>query len=137
MNVNSCRGIWVVPEARILIIDDEASIRESLAAYLEDHDYQVASADSAEEALAMLRQGHFDLAVVDMRLPGESGDVFIQKAARAFPGLRYVIHTGSVEFQLTRELAQHGIRAGDVYLKPLHDLSQLVEGIGARLKRAP
>lgn len=124
-----------MPEASILVIDDEASIRESLSAYLEDRDFQVASANSAEEALVMLQQRHFDLAVVDMRLPGESGDAFILEAAEMFPDLRYVIHTGSVEFQLTRELAAQGIRSGDVYLKPLQDLSLLVEGIWARLNR--
>ncbi|MCW8908479.1 MAG: response regulator [Sedimenticola sp.] len=122
-----------MPEQSILIIDDEASIRESLGAYLEDHDFQVASAESAEEALAMLRQRHFDLAVVDMRLPGVSGDAFILEAAKAFPGLQFAIHTGSVEFQLTRELEEQGISSQDVYLKPLHDLSLLVKGIRAKL----
>lgn len=118
-----------MPESRILIIDDEASIRESLGAYLEDCGYHVAAAESAEEALEMLCQAPFDLAVVDMRLPGESGDAFILKAAAQFPKLRFVVHTGSVEFHLTDELMALGIGARDVYLKPLHDLSLLVEGI--------
>lgn len=125
-----------MPDPSILIIDDEASIRESLGAYLEDHNFQVSSAGSAEQALGMLGQRHFDLAVVDMRLPGESGDAFILAAAKAYPELRYLVHTGSVEFRLTPELATQGIRSEDVYLKPLHDLSLLVDGIRARLNRS-
>lgn len=125
-----------MPEPNILVIDDEESIRESLGAYLEDHNFQVSSAGSAEQALVMLGQRHFDLAVVDMRLPGESGDAFILAAAKAYPELRYLVHTGSVEFRLTPELAEQGIRSEDVYLKPLHDLSLLVDGIRARLNRS-
>lgn len=114
---------------RILVIDDEASIRESLCAFLEDYDYVVDSAESAEEALEMLQHERVDLAIVDMRLPGESGDVFIIKAARLMENLRFLIHTGSVEFQLTDTLKQQGITAAHVYLKPLNDLTVLLEGV--------
>lgn len=121
--------VSVVSEFRILVIDDEDSVRESLGAFLEDHDFRVKCAVSAEEAFEMLQHDHFDLVVVDMRLPGESGDAFILKAAELFSDLRFVIHTGSVEFQLSEELLARGIEARDVYLKPLHDLSLLVDGI--------
>ncbi len=114
---------------RILVIDDEASIRESLSAFLEDYDYVVESAESAEEALDMLQRERFDVAIVDMRLPGESGDVFIVKAAALMQDLRFLIHTGSVEFHLTDILKNHGITAQHVYLKPLDDLTVLVEGV--------
>jgi CheY-like chemotaxis protein len=114
---------------RILVIDDEASIRESLCAFLEDHDYAVESAESAEEALEMLQRARFDLAIVDMRLPGESGDVFIVKAAQLLRDLRFLIHTGSVEFHLTEALKKQGITTEHVYLKPLNDLTVLVEGV--------
>lgn len=114
---------------RILVIDDEISIRESLCAFLEDYDYLVDSAESAEEALEMLQHERFDLAIVDMRLPGESGDVFIIKAARLVENLRFLIHTGSVEFHLNDALKQQGITAEHVYLKPLNDLTVLVEGV--------
>ncbi|WP_428609545.1 response regulator [Sedimenticola sp.] len=111
------------------MIDDEASIRESLSAFLEDYDYVVESAESAEEALDMLQRERFDVAIVDMRLPGESGDVFIVKAAALMQDLRFLIHTGSVEFHLTDILKNHGITAQHVYLKPLDDLTVLVEGV--------
>ncbi|WP_199930390.1 response regulator [Sedimenticola thiotaurini] len=121
---------------RILVIDDEISIRESLCAFLEDYDYQVESAESAEEALERLRHEIFDLAIVDMRLSGMSGDIFITKAIRVLPSLRFLIHTGSVEFYLSDELKRLGIREEHVYLKPLNDLTMLAEGVRKRLDEA-
>ena len=119
----------------ILVIDDEVSIRESLKAFLEDYDYIVDSANSAEEALEMLESNSYDLAVVDMRLPGESGDAFIIQAHERFQELRFLIHTGSVEFQLTEGLRQLGMTPEHVYLKPLHDISILAEGIAKQLEQ--
>jgi DNA-binding NtrC family response regulator len=118
---------------RILVIDDEDAIRESLRAFLEDYDYEVSAAGSAEEAMQLLESQLFDLAVVDMRLPGESGEAFIVKASESGKAMRFLIHTGSVEFQLTDVLKSHGVKSEHVYLKPLHDLSILADGIGALL----
>lgn len=118
---------------RILVIDDEVSIRESLCAFLEDYDYRVESAESAEDALERLQQDGFDLAIVDMRLSGESGDIFIVKASQIAPALRFLIHTGSVEFSLNDQLKRLGITEEHVYLKPLNDLTLLLEGVRKRL----
>jgi DNA-binding NtrC family response regulator len=120
---------------RILVIDDEDAIRESLRAFLEDYDYEVSAAGSAEEALQLLEDQAFDLAVVDMRLPGESGEAFIVSVSDSGTDMQFVIHTGSVEFQLTDALKQHGIKSEHVYLKPLHDLTILAEGIDALLQK--
>ncbi|MCW8944991.1 MAG: response regulator [Sedimenticola sp.] len=118
---------------RILVIDDEDAIRESLRAYLEDYDYEVYAAGSAEEAMQCLQDHSIDLAVVDMRLPGESGEAFIINARKKDNKLQFVIHTGSVEFQLTDTLQESGVNSEHIYLKPLHDLSVLAVGIGALL----
>ncbi|MCW8890115.1 MAG: response regulator [Sedimenticola sp.] len=118
---------------KILVIDDEDAIRESLRAFLEDFDYEVYAAASAEEAMQVLHEHAIDLAVVDMRLPGESGEAFIINACKKDAELQFVIHTGSVEFQLTDLLRQHGVRPEHVFLKPLQDLSILAAGIGALL----
>ncbi len=119
----------------VLVIDDEVSIRESLTAFLEDYGFMVDSAESAEDALRMLEQVTCDLAVVDMRLPGESGESFIIKANSVHPDMKFLIHTGSVEFQLGNELKNLGILPEDVYIKPVQDLGILVEGIRRLLPR--
>jgi len=59
--------------ALILVVDDEASIRETLAGVLEDEGYETALASSGEQALEMATAREFDAALVDVWLPGIDG----------------------------------------------------------------
>lgn len=64
-------------EKRVLIVDDESSIRESLAEFLRDFGMNVDTAENAEDALELLRQKSFDVMIADLRLPGITGDAMI------------------------------------------------------------
>ncbi len=121
-------------EIRVLIIDDEPFIRESLAGFLEDGDFNVSSADSAELAMELLRKDPYDIAIVDLRLPGMNGDVFIQEVSRMSPQIRFLIHTGSVDYRLSSELLAVGIEPDHVFYKPQHDLTLFVDKIEELLK---
>jgi len=114
---------------RVLVIDDEPTVRTSLAAFLEDQDFEVTVADSAEQALSLLHEAAQDVAVVDLRLPGMSGETLIQQAHLLQPALRFLIHTGSVSYRLSPALRRLGMRPSDIFQKPLNDLAQLVTGI--------
>ncbi|MCP4658161.1 MAG: response regulator [bacterium] len=120
---------------RVLVVDDEPSIRSSLAGFLDDYDYQVAVAESAEQALELIRRVSFDVAVVDLRLPGVSGDALILQAHVMCPAMRFLIHTGSVGYGLAEELWRIGVRPEDVLLKPLPDLAVVVAGIENLMRR--
>ncbi|MBT6612107.1 MAG: response regulator, partial [Deltaproteobacteria bacterium] len=78
-------------EVKILVIDDEPFIRESLVGFLEDCDYDVSSAESAEQALHLLRETPYNVAIVNLRLPGMNGDMFIQEINRLVPQIRFLI----------------------------------------------
>lgn len=114
---------------RALVIDDESSIRESLTEFLEDFDFDVTPAESAEEALDLLSDKVFDVAVVDLRLPGMSGETMIVKAHEINPGMRFLIHTGSVDYRLSKTLTKIGMKPEHLFLKPLPDLTILVDRI--------
>lgn len=58
---------------RILIVDDDASIRDALGDYLSDHGFSVASADGASALDALLAKEPADLIVLDLMMPGEDG----------------------------------------------------------------
>ncbi|THF66581.1 response regulator transcription factor [Pseudothauera nasutitermitis] len=58
---------------RILVVDDHQDIRDPLAAYLGRYGLQACTAGDAASARALLAQQHFDLAIVDVMLPGEDG----------------------------------------------------------------
>lgn len=114
---------------RVLVIDDEISVCQSLVGFLEDSDFDVSSACSGEEALDIITRERFDVAIVDLRLPGMSGEALILQVYEKVPQLRFLVHTGSVDYRLSGELKEIGINQGDVFLKPMDDLNELVERI--------
>ena len=120
----------------ILVVDDEETIRDSLQMFLEAQGWDVAAAESAEQALALLADRAFDAAVVDIRLPGQSGDAMIAEAHVRSPGTRWIIFTGSMEFRLGPELADLGMTPEDVFAKPLGDMGQLVDRLRHLLARS-
>src|ERR1700680_4262311 len=81
------------PAGSVLIIDDEAAIRESLETLLELEGYGVESAASAEEGLARIGERSFDLVLLDLALPDRNGldllaDIHVQD-----PGLSIIMVT--------------------------------------------
>ncbi len=114
---------------RILVVDDEASVCQSLVGYLEDANFDVASADTGEEAMRLAVEKSFDVAIIDLRLPEMSGEALILQIHKMVPSLRFMIHTGSVGYRLSAELRQIGILPTHVFLKPMDDLNEIVTGI--------
>ena len=64
---------------KILIVDDEKIVRESLFHWFEDEGYNVETADSAEAALRVFEKNKFDLILLDMRMPGMNGIELLEK----------------------------------------------------------
>lgn len=118
---------------RILIVDDEPGIRESLAEFLEDHDIPSTLAESAEQGLEILAGQPHDLAIVDMRLPGMDGSAMIDHACRLYPGMSFIIHTGSMDYDLPPELLECGLTEADIFRKPILDLSIFLAAVRKRL----
>ncbi len=125
---------------RVLIVDDEFSIRNSLSAFLEDHDFRVSIAGNAEEALesmneAMRLQQQYHVAIIDLRLPGMSGETLIKKAHGLFPGIRFLVHTGSSTYSSSEEMKRIGILQEHVFKKPLPDLTLLAMAVKKLVNR--
>ncbi len=111
--------------SKVLVIDDEALLRDSIAAYLEDDGYQVLTSAKAESALTKLPQFKPDVVVVDLRLEGATGEDFIKAACKLQPSTRYIIHTGCKDYVLPSELIALGVHEDQVLYKPVGDLSEL------------
>ncbi len=114
---------------RVLVVDDEPFIRESLTLFLEKKDFRAASAGSAEKALALLLETAYDLVIVDMGLPGMGGDAMVLHALEIRPDMHIFIHTASPDYHLSERLGQAGVRPEHVFIKPLGDLTLLIEKI--------
>ena len=69
--------------ARILIIDDETSIRSTLAGILEDEGHRTVACESGEEGLAQLSRDDFDLVILDLWLPGIDGMMVLERIRSA------------------------------------------------------
>lgn len=115
--------------AGILIVDDDEIVRINLIAYLEDEDFTPLGAASGEEALRIVESRPVDVAVVDMRLPGMDGNTLILKASRLRPHMRFLVHTGSIDYSLPDELKELGVRSDHVFFKPIPRMELFKEAV--------
>lgn len=114
---------------RVLVIDDEPAICSSLSAFLEDYGFRASSAESAEVALELMKNKVYDVCIVDMRLPGMSGEDLIIAARERYENQRHIIYTGSISYNLSEQLKELGMRPEHVFLKPVRVLPLLVKCI--------
>lgn len=113
----------------VLVVDDEEMVRENLEAYLEDEGFVVHTAGSGEDGLEILSGVQPDVGIIDMRLPGMSGNDFIVQAHGLRPDMRYLIHTGSTNYKLPMELMSIGVTRDYIFIKPLQNMEDLVNAI--------
>ena len=114
---------------RILVVDDEESVRRNLQVYLEDEGFEVFTVDSGEEGLEALVRDPADAAIVDIRLHGMDGNRFIESAHSLYPGMKFIIYTGSVSYRLPERLQSMGIEESQIFRKPLSDMSILADAL--------
>jgi two-component system response regulator HydG len=89
--------------SRLLVVDDELIVRDSLDKWFREEGYEVGVADSAQEALAKMAAGRFDLALVDIKMPGVDGVELQKRMHEIDPDMLVIIMTGyaSVETAVT------------------------------------
>jgi len=103
-------------QTRILIVDDELVIRESLAGWLKRDGYEVGTVAGGEEALDLLKQKGFDILLLDIQLDGMSGMEVLSRVKEEYPDIDVVMITafGSVQ-SAVQAMKSH---AFDYLLKP-------------------
>ena len=80
--------------SRVLVVDDESSIRELLAKTLALAEYDVDTAPDGRAALERLRLGNYDLLIADLKMPGMDGLTLIREAKRLKADIPVIIITG-------------------------------------------
>ena len=111
----------------ILVVDDEAQIRELLSVYLKRQGYAVVTAATSEETMRALGQNSIDLVVLDIGLANEDGLRLLTEVKTAYPNVRVVMLTGMgfVE-DLLQEAQQKG---ADGYVSKVLPLDELLMAI--------
>jgi DNA-binding response OmpR family regulator len=112
---------------RILIVDDEAQIRELLSIYLVKQGFTVATAATSEETLRVLRETPTDLVVLDIGLADEDGLKVLADIKKHHPNLRVVMLTG---MGFVEDLLQEAHQKGaDGYVSKVLPLDELLMAI--------
>jgi DNA-binding NtrC family response regulator len=115
-----------MPKHMVLIVDDEAIVRESIKVWLNDANYEVATAESGEEALEMMKKQDFGVVVLDVRLPGKTGLEILKEVKAMKPEIKSIIITAYPSEETTTEAKKLG--AIDYLIKPFapDDLERLI-----------
>ena len=100
----------------VLIVEDEAIMRESLSDWLKDEGYEVETAEEGEEALQRIGNKEFGVAVLDLRLPGKDGLEVLREAVKQNPKLKGIIMTAYPSVETAVEAMKIG--AVDYIVKP-------------------
>ena len=107
---------------RILVVDDERSLRDLLAIVLRREGYEVLLAGSGQAALAALQRGPVDLLISDIKMPDMSGVEVLRAAKQADPGLPAIMMTAFASTETAVEAMRLG--ACDYLIKPF-DVDEL------------
>lgn len=136
MNTVAAESLSIAPgtprASRVLVVDDEDTIRLVLAKYLRTRGYDVATADSGDAALETLAGSHFDLMICDVRMPGLSGVELVPRALEADPDLGIMMLSAVNDAPTATEAMSLG--ALDYLTKPV-ELAHLHEAVERALHK--
>ena len=110
---------------RVLVIDDETMITKVLKGFLDDHGFSVRTASNGADGLRLISSERFDAAIVDIRLPDMEGDEVIVKASVLQPGVKFFIHTGSIDYAPSADLLTLGVGPESIIHKPVIDMGEI------------
>ena len=116
-------------QARVLVVDDEEIVRESLGGWLSQDGHAVETASDGPSAVALLKEGKWAIALVDLKMPGMDGLQVLQEAKRLQPETAVVVMTAYA----TVDTAVSAIKLGayDYLMKPFdpEELSLMIQKI--------
>lgn len=134
-NLRPTRAIRAIGETggrRLLIVDDEETIRSAISRFLRSRGYEVETAESGAQALTRLEQGRFSLVLCDVRMPGMSGLEVVPRARSLDPDVAVLMLSGVNDAPTATEALSSG--AADYLMKPI-ELGELQHAVERALHR--
>jgi DNA-binding NtrC family response regulator len=120
------------PPKHLLLVEDEAPLRQVVAEQLADRGFAVQQAESGEAALGRLSEFAFDIIVTDLRLPGVDGSTVIEAAVGRYPDIIAIVVTGYGTVKDAVEAIKRG--ASDFVNKPFQ-IDELLHALDSALER--
>ncbi len=118
--------------ARILVIDDDENIRKVLMAILTDEGYNVESVGTGKGALEKTKNGFYNVALIDVRLPDIEGIELLTKFKPTSPKMRKIIITGYPTLQNAIQAVNSG---ADAYIMKPFDVEKVLKVIEEQLHK--
>jgi len=118
---------------RILVVDDEMSLRELLSEVLTDDGYDVTIASTAEKALRLFAEDPFPLVITDIRMPGMNGIDLLKKIKTENKDTQVIIITSHASLDTAVTALREG--AYDYLIKPFEDLDVISVVVGRALEK--
>jgi two-component system response regulator HydG len=118
----------------ILVVDDYFADRETLKSILEERGYRVFVAESGAEALTQVKENHFDIVFLDIRLPDIDGAQIFEEVKATDPEASVIMMTGYSEEELVRRAISHG--AYTCIYKPF-DVEKILTVVGEISQKIP
>ncbi len=103
-------------QKNILVVDDDKSVRTTFSSILRKEGYRVTAVENGYEAIKAIDEESFDLALVDLRMPGLDGIEVLEKIKSRRPETRVIIYTGYGSVTTAVEAMRKG--AADYLNKP-------------------
>jgi DNA-binding response OmpR family regulator len=104
-------------QGHILIIDDEATLRQTMARILQREGFEVTTASNGTEGLTLINEHGFDLVFLDIRMPDANGLDLLKTVHAGHPDLPVILFTAQPDLNSAMEAVRSG--ATDYLLKPL------------------
>ena len=118
--------------AKLLIIDDDALVRRSLAVYLKDSGFEVYEAADANHLCDAIKEYNPALVITDLRMSGDDGLQVLKQVKESQPNLPVIIISGAGGVGDVVQALRLG--ASDYLVKPILDIEVLVHAINKALK---
>ena len=118
--------------ARMLIVDDDASIRKTLARILEKQGYLVEAVEKGKQAIEATSQRFFNVAFIDIRLPDMDGTELLERMRETEPKMVKIILTGYPSLKNSIDAVNKG---ADGYLMKPFDVGKLLAMVKQQLEK--
>jgi len=118
--------------ARILIVDDDESIRKVIATVLEEKGYAIDTAEDGKQAIEKTKKNFYNLGLFDIRLPDIEGTQLLAKIKDTTPRMRKIIVTGYPSLQNAIEALNKG---ADAYIMKPFDMDKVLQTVEEQLKK--
>ncbi len=114
-------------QIHVLVVDDELIVRESMANWLREDGYRVDTVDSGTAALQKIKSNHYDLAIVDIKMPGMDGIELLKRVKGMTPEIQVLMMTAYASVDTAVAAMKEG--AYDYIVKPFdpENVSQVIQ----------